>query len=461
MPGRPALLVLYLGAALAAFGGIYPWALPPLVAGAVLLALLAWRTPAAASPDTRALDASIAALLLAIATQLIPLPATLRAALSPHAADVERALRPDAAIHVAAAAPLSIDPQATASAFALACATALTYFAARRILSLGGVRLVCRALTAIAVVAGIGAVIQRALTPRLIYGAWQPQDAGGMPFGPVVNRNHFAAWLLMISAVSAGYAIARIARRTRDLHGGRSWRRRAVNLAQSSVAWTVAGWLVVTATVLAAQSRSAALGLAVAGITLVRSVTRSWALVAAALAAGLALMLLLMAAGDTTTTQLANRLLTTLDAREIDRLVIWRETMPMVADFGLTGVGAGAFERAMLTYQQTRVFAPHLGMNWHFNQAHNHYLQAAAEGGVLVGVPFVVVAVLWVRLVSKRLRADTGELRAVRIGAIAGLAGVAVQSIWEVPLTMPAAALLAATLAAIATYARPVSETAR
>jgi hypothetical protein len=29
---------------------------------------------------------------------------------------------------------------------------------------------------------------------------------------------------------------------------------------------------------------------------------------------------------------------------------------------------------------------------------------------------------------------------------------VAVQSLWEVPLTMPAAALLAATLAALATY---------
>ena len=49
------------------------------------------------------------------------------------------------------------------------------------------------------------------------------------------------------------------------------------------------------------------------------------------------------------------------------------ETLPIIRDFPLTGTGAGTFPTAMLVYQQSdrRLF---------FNQAHNHYLQFAAEG---------------------------------------------------------------------------------
>ena len=462
MRGQPVILVLYLAATLAAFGGIYPWALPPIVAGALLLTLLSWRAPAVSSPETRALDWAIVTLLLAMAAQLVPLPGTWRSLLSPHAADVERALSPAAALPSVASAPLSIDPEATANALALVFATALTYLSARRLFGAGGVRFVCQALGVIAAVAAIGALVQRALTPRLMYGLWPPQDPGGIPFGPVVNRNHFAAWLLMVSALTAGHVIARVSRRAHDSQNIRAWRRRlVVDMAQSSIAWTVAACLVVTVTVLASQSRSAVVGLAAAGITLTRSITRGWKPTAVVLTNGFVLSLMLVAAGEATVTRLANRLVTTFDARQIDRLVIWRETMPMLADFRLTGVGAGAFERAMLAYQQTRVFVPHLGMHWHFNQAHNHYLQLATEGGVLVTVPALIVMILFLRLASKRLREDAGTLRAVRVGALAGLAGIAVQSIWEVPLTMPAAALLAATLAAIATYTRPATETSK
>jgi hypothetical protein len=134
--------------------------------------------------------------------------------------------------------------------------------------------------------------------------------------------------------------------------------------------------------------------------------------------------------------------------------MIWRETLPIIGDFAIAGVGAGAYGRAMLTYQQSTIVVPHFGSVWYFNHAHNHYLQLAAEGGLLLLLPFSVVVVSLVRVIRRRLREDHGELRAVRIAAVAGLGGIAVQSLWEVPLTMPAAALLAATLAALATYER-------
>ena len=62
-------------------------------------------------------------------------------------------------------------------------------------------------------------------------------------------------------------------------------------------------------------------------------------------AAGAVLLLL---SGDSTTAHVAERFAGTLATREIDRVDIWRETLPMLLDFALTGVGVGAFLPAML-----------------------------------------------------------------------------------------------------------------
>src|SRR4029079_2395435 len=59
-----------------------------------------------------------------------------------------------------------------------------------------------------------------------------------------------------------------------------------------------------------------------------------------------------------------------------DRVRIWTDTLPIVKDFWLTGAGAGTYSTAMLYYQRG-------DRSLQFNQAHNHYLQVAAEGGVV------------------------------------------------------------------------------
>ena len=84
-----------------------------------------------------------------------------------------------------------------------------------------------------------------------------------------------------------------------------------------------------------------------------------------------------------------------------------------------------------------------------FNQAHNHYLQVAAEGGVLVARPGVPRAVRARCVGADSLQADRSPMYFIRAGAAAGLAGVALQSLWETGLTIPANAALAAVLAAI------------
>jgi len=127
------------------------------------------------------------------------------------------------------------------------------------------------------------------------------------------------------------------------------------------------------------------------------------------------------------------------------RLTIWRETLPVVRDFWLTGTGAGTYLTAMRVYQQS-------DRTVYFNQAHNHYLQIAAEGGLLLIVPAALALAAFVRLGARRLREDLSARVWIRAGAACGLFAVALQSLWETGLTLPANAALAAFLCAVVVH---------
>jgi O-antigen ligase len=453
---RVALHTLLLGV-LAAFGGIYPWATLWIVGGACAVLLLRGRGARAAIPaDVRPLVRAWILVAAAVAVQLVPLPTALRTSVSPALAPLEATLRPDALVRSPGAEPLSLAPRETRHAFGIAAAAGLTYVAALVVFSCGGVRQATRVLAVAAVVVSIGALVQRALSPDLIYGYWRPEAPGAQPFGPVVNRNHLVAWLVMSGSLVSGYMVARLRTRLDGPLTGAPWRYVTRHMADSKTLGLAVVWGVVAVTVSLAQSRSGWLALLVSLAVLWRGAARSpWhareaVVVGALLIAGLGLAVMLGDAGT-----LASRFLQALDGGEVGRRVIWRETWPLVGDFWLTGTGAGAFGVAMTAYQQTRPLVPHLGsLVGHFNHAHNHYLQVAAEGGLLVGAPAVGAVLRFATLARRRLEAEKGELRWIRLGALGGLAGVAVQSLWEVPLTMPANALLAATLAAIVTCQR-------
>jgi O-antigen ligase len=135
----------------------------------------------------------------------------------------------------------------------------------------------------------------------------------------------------------------------------------------------------------------------------------------------------------------------TLGSGAGSRPQIWRDTLDVMTAFPIAGAGLGAFQTAMLAFQSSdrQTFT---------NQAHNQYLQVAAEGGLLVAIPALVVIALFARLAAARLAADASHLVWIRIGAIAGLTAVAVQSLWETGLRMPANGVLFAVVAAIALH---------
>ncbi len=50
-------------------------------------------------------------------------------------------------------------------------------------------------------------IVQSATFTGKIYGFWELVQ-GGSPFGPFVNKNHFAGWMLMGLPVALGYFLA-------------------------------------------------------------------------------------------------------------------------------------------------------------------------------------------------------------------------------------------------------------
>jgi hypothetical protein len=387
----------------------------------------------------RGLDLWLLGFLGLAILQIVPLPASIVATLGPASVRLERELVLQAPSSVTT---FSIRPADSAQALIVLTMALAVFWMARTAYRTGGVRTSVRGIAIAGFVVSLVALAQSATARGLIYWQWRPTYEGPEPFGPFVNRNHFATWAVLAIPVCLGYLAARsYGRDHRD--SLRPLRARIAHAIDARALWLMASIVALTAALAVTLSRSgiAALGAALAaawwltrgrGGRMGRRMT-----VAAAIAAAGAIALWNAPA-------LAGRFARTA-VGYADRLIIWRETIPIVRDFWTTGAGLGTFESAMAFYQRTdrSVF---------FNQAHSEYLQLAAEGGVLLVAAAAGAAAAFVRLAASRLRDDLTGVFWIRAGAAAGLSAVALQSVWENGLRIPANALLAAILAAIVVH---------
>jgi O-antigen ligase len=124
---------------------------------------------------------------------------------------------------------------------------------------------------------------------------------------------------------------------------------------------------------------------------------------------------------------------------------IWRATLKMFAAHPLLGVGMGGYWVGITAYHDASgTMTP--------QEAHNDYLELLSSGGLIgfaIGVWFIVAVV---RLARKNRAADTGYQRALRLGAILGIAGVAAHSLVDFGLHMIANAVVLLVLIMIATF---------
>ena len=430
-------LVALAGWTLFAFAGAYPWTTLPLLPGAFLLVVVV--RPSIGRLRQRTLDFALIACLLVVAFQLLPLPPGMRLALSPHVGAVDRALwvgAPGDPLN-GPGQPLSIDVTATRGAFALAAAFVCLFWSAREMVARGGVRTVARGIAWTGLALATVALAQHATAPTLLY--WSFPTVFNAPFGPYRNRNDFASWLIMGIPLTAGYIAARI--QSRRGNPGRP----LAEIVDGSAVWLVGSVCLMSAALLTSLSRSGLIG---AGAALLSFLWLSRARVSRSgrlrlLAAGVLVLAIAMTYVEAGA--LTGRLEETLAIGIGGRQTIWRETWGMTRDFWFTGVGAGAYERGMLVYQQTR-------SGFTFNHAHDEYLQLAAEGGWLLSLPAALALIAGAWQIGRQLRADRTSIFWIRAGAASGVVAIAVQSVWDTGLRMPANAVLFALLAAVALH---------
>jgi O-antigen ligase len=408
----------------------------PLAVG--VLALLISRRPRIGRGPGALLDWALLACLVVVAAQLVPLPVSLWARLSPHAIEVDRALRLDADTQMPTAHALSLDPNATAWALALGATYVSLFWYARAIFGDGGVRLTARGISALGLGLTILVAIQRATAPKLLYWTWRPMDPGASPYGPFVNRNSLACWLAMAVPLIIGYAVARYQSRPSGTI--------STAAIDSTQLWLGGAAVLMTGGLLGSLSRGGIFGAAI-GLLVFVLLSRA----RLSRVSGLAWMVTALIAMVAFATLYANlgalalRMRETTELGEWGRRVIWHETWRMLDDFRWTGVGAGAYQQGMLVYQQA-------SRQFFFNHAHDEYLQLLAEGGILLAVPGALALAAGIAMMASHLRTDRSAIFWIRVGAIAGIAAAAVQSIWDTALRTPANGVLFAVIAAVALH---------
>ena len=454
------LLMIMIGAALVlsvvAYGAVSPWALAFFQASACLTAVL-WGWDALASGGLRVsrnvLQIPVLALVAIGAFQLLPL--NLTSNVNPETGTI------------------TLDPFHTLVS-TIKSGALLIYFAAALafIDRPSRLRLVVQILIVFGFVLALAGMVQSFVSPESIYGIQTPNQA--FPFGPFVNRHHFANYMLLALALPLGLLFANaVSRELRFLIGFAALIMGVALVATGSRGAMLSlvvqvGFLVVAAGLNAKpvekrRRRSSNRNRErtseetekdpgdtdSAGGEEKRRGTLLWRIGAGA---GLLTLLLggvLLLGGESGLARLVGTV--NSDDPTTGRTHFWAVTMRIIAERPLLGAGLGAYSLAYTRYD-TR------GGMYRIEQAHNDYLQLLSDTGIVGGIFGLLFVVALYRIGLRRLRSADVYRRGVALGALAGCTGAFVHSIFEFSLHTTSNALLFLVLAALATLGAQVEE---
>jgi O-antigen ligase len=132
------------------------------------------------------------------------------------------------------------------------------------------------------------------------------------------------------------------------------------------------------------------------------------------------------------------------EVSQVDRLVAWRASLAMAADFPVSGVGFGSLPDAFGRYLPA-------GEAKRWEHLHNDYLEVAVEGGVIAAVLSVWLLVGFWRRAATGLGTRSAEAPdPAAVGLLLGLAALSIHAAVDFNHQIPADALLFTTAAAIA-----------
>ena len=121
---------------------------------------------------------------------------------------------------------------------------------------------------------------------------------------------------------------------------------------------------------------------------------------------------------------------------------IWRASWRMFMQHPIAGAGLGGYWAEIPSFHEgSGVLTP--------QQAHNDYLEVLASAGLIGAALLVWFAIVLAKQTRRSIRASEGFQRAVSLGAIVGVAGVAVHSVVDFGLHITVNALVLMALLAI------------
>lgn len=359
---------------------------------------------------------------------------------------------PDAAGQASAqtARAFTFDPNATRIVL-LQLAGLIVYFAAALafIDSPRRLRLVARLVVVFGFLLAVYGLMQHFVNPRTIFWVREPKQAE--PFGPYINRHHFAGYMELVLAMPLGLLFAGAIERERVLLYAFASAIMAIALVMTnsrggmlSMVCEILFIALVAAAVRARRRRGEEKE--DRGTRLRAVVTRvglGFAMIVAVFVG------VLYFGGDEALT----RLLGTVDSADptTGRTHFWSGTVGIIKDHPLTGAGLGAFSAVYPRYDTANG-------NYRLEQAHNDYLQILSDGGIVGGV-LGLAFVVWLFVAAlRRMQTRDKMRRGIALGALSGCVGVLVHSFFDFTLHTAANGLMFLLLAALATLNGRVEE---
>lgn len=428
-----------------AFGTVHSWALAGFQIGATLIVAF-WVVDAWRSKQLRLsrnlLQLPLLGLCILAAVQLLPFG--LVGGSSSGAGT--------GALSVAPVETLSLDPYATRFVFVQISAL-LVYFAAalafidtpRRF------RVVVNTIIVFGFLLAIFGLIQSFTSPTKIY--WVRENKQSTPFGPFINRHHFAGYMELVLALPLGILFSGALSNDKRLLYAFAAALMGIGLVMTNSRGGIIALVaeIVFLVIISGIKRKG-------GAEVDAAAARKARLRAAMVRAGVALALMIVLfmgvlffGGE----NVLSRFVGTVNAEDptTGRAHFWATTLQIIRDHPLLGVGLGAYGVAYTQYDTRN------GL-FRIEQAHNDYLETLANAGV-VGALLGVFFIVWLfRTGFARRETQDDFRRGVSTGALAGCFAVLVHSFFDFTLHTTSNALLFLVVIALATADARVEQVA-